>query len=134
MEGHPYKKARIEQAKAHMVDMHQVLSSGDMDRFVEIVENEALSLHGLMLASNPGYLLMEANTLRIIEEVRAFRMDTQIPLCFTLDAGPNVHLLYPAEYKGEIRSLIENRLNSFCADGRWLDDGMGQGPKQLAEA
>ena len=69
MEKHPFANARYDQAIKHLIELHDVLRKGDLGRFVEIVENEALSLHALMMASNPGYLLMQNNTIHIIERI-----------------------------------------------------------------
>lgn len=131
MERHPFAKARYEQANRNLALMHRVLETGDLDQFIQIVENEALSLHGLMMSSNPGYLLMEHNTMLIIEKIRNFRSETKIPVCFTLDAGPNVHLLYPDQYMQQVLQLINSELLSLCDNNRWIDDGMGNGPMQL---
>lgn len=131
MEGHAFAQARYEQANRNLVLLHQVLESGDLDQFIEIVENEALSLHGLMMSSNPGYLLMENNTMQMINLIRDFRAETKVPFCFTLDAGPNVHLLYPDQYKKEVLQLIQSELLPLCDNDRWIDDGLGQGPTQV---
>jgi diphosphomevalonate decarboxylase len=131
MEGHAFAKARYEQANINLVSIHKVLESGDLEQFVEIVENEALSLHGLMMSSNPGYLLMKYNTIQMINIIRDFRASTKVPLCFTLDAGPNVHLLYPDQYRNEVIQLIHSELLPLCDNNRWIDDGMGKGPVRL---
>ena len=131
MERHPFAKARYEQANRNLTLMHRVLETGDLDQFIEIVENEALSLHGLMMSSNPGYLLMEHNTILIIEKIRNFRSETKIPVCFTLDAGPNVHLLYPDQYRQQVLQLINSELLPLCDNNSWIDDGVGNGPVQL---
>ena len=128
MEGHAFAQARYEQANKNLIRMHNVLEAGDLDQFVEIVENEALSLHGLMMSSNPGYLLMKHNTIQMINIIRDFRSETKVPLCFTLDAGPNVHLLYPDQYRNEVQKLIQSELLPLCDNNRWIDDGLGKGP------
>jgi len=131
MNNHAFAEARIRQANDHLLELHEVLEIGDVVRFIEIVENEALTLHGLMLSSNPGYFLFEANTVKIIEEIRSFRAETKIPVCFTLDAGPNVHLLYPGQFRKQVVEWIEDKLTSLCANNRWIDDGIGEGPVEL---
>ena len=73
------------------------MKSGDLDTFIKIVELEALSLHAMMMTSNPYYILMKPNTLSIIEKLWDFRKEKNIPACFTMDAGANVHILYPLE-------------------------------------
>ena len=131
MEGNPYAPARYAQANKNIESLLAALKSGDLETFMNITESEALQLHALMMCSNPSFILMKPNTLRIIEEVRRFRNDTHIPLCFTLDAGPNVHLLYP-EYEAErVDDFIKNTLATYCNEGRWIADHVGDGPKPL---
>lgn len=131
MNDHAFDEARVKQAHKHMLELHEVLESGNTNRFIEIIENEALTLHGLMLSSNPGYFLFEPNTINIIHEIRQFRESTGIPVCFTLDAGPNVHLLYPKSSRETVLDWISDKLKPLCANGRWIDDGMGDGPLRL---
>ncbi len=131
MEGNPYASARYAQANENIKNLLAALKSGDLDTFINITESEALQLHALMMCSNPSFILMKPNTLRIIEEVRTFRNETQIPLCFTLDAGPNVHLLYPDSEAEKVESFIKSELLKYCNQGRWIADHVGDGPKKL---
>ena len=131
MEGNPYAPARYAQANENIKNLLTALKSGDLDTFINITESEALQLHALMMCSNPSFILMKPNTLRIIEEVRTFRNETQIPLCFTLDAGPNVHLLYPDSEAEKVESFIKSELLKYCNQGRWIADHVGDGPKKM---
>ena len=127
MHGHPFAKARFEQARKQLKTLLQALKSGDQNTFVAIVENEALSLHALMMSSNPGFILMEPGTLQIIEKIRDYREQTGIKLCFTLDAGPNVHLLYSANDSDNVEKFIKNDLVRYCHEGLWIADEVGEG-------
>ena len=131
MEGNPYAPARYAQANENIKNLLAALKSGDLDTFINITESEALQLHALMMCSHPSFILMKPNTLRIIEEVRNFRNETRIPLCFTLDAGPNVHLLYPDSEAEKVEYYIKNVLVDYCDQGRWIADRVGDGPKKL---
>ena len=131
MEGNPYAPARYAQANENVESLLAALKSGDLDTFINITESEALQLHALMMCSNPSYILMKPNTLNLINEIRQFREETKIPLCFTLDAGPNVHLLYPENEADKVNGFIRNVLSSYCAGGRWIADRVGDGPKKL---
>ena len=131
MEGNPYASARYAQANDNIKSLLAALQSGDLDTFINITESEALQLHALMMCSNPSFILMKPNTLRIIEAVRNFRHETQIPLCFTLDAGPNVHLLYPENEEEKVESFIKNELVTYCNQGHWIADHVGDGPQKL---
>ena len=131
MEGNPYAPARYAQANENTKNLLSALKSGDLDTFINITESEALQLHALMMCSNPSFILMKPNTLRIIEEVRNFRNETHIPLCFTLDAGPNVHLLYPEQEADKVEYYIKNVMADYCDRERWIADRVGDGPKKL---
>ena len=83
------------------------------------------------MCSNPSYILMKPNTLNLISEIREFREETKIPLCFTLDAGPNVHLLYPEKEADKVENYIKDNLIAYCKEDRWIADRVGDGPKKL---
>ena len=131
MEGNPYATARYAQANENIKNLLSALKSGDVDTFINITESEALQLHALMMCSNPSFILMKPNTLNIINEIRRFREETKTPMCFTLDAGPNVHLLYPDNEAKKVEKFIKNELVTFCNQGRWIADHVGDGSKNL---
>jgi len=128
MEGNPYAEARYTQAENHLLTLVETLNTGDLVNFGNIVEEEALSLHALMMTSKPSYLLMKPSTLEVINKLRAWRNKMDIPAYFTLDAGPNVHLLYPHAFANEVETFIENELLEHCEGRRWIRDHVGQGP------
>ena len=125
MEKHPYKDARIIQAHKNLIDIKQAMKSGNLERFGEILELEALSLHGLMMSSSPSYMLLEADSVKVIERVRLFRKETKKPLYFTIDAGPNIHLIYPDAIKEDVKTFINESLGKLCE--KIIYDQMGYG-------
>lgn len=127
MEGNIYAENRYEQARQRTQDLIDAFAKGDVEHFGKIAENDALTLHALMMCSEPSYMLMRPNSLLMIEKVREFRHETQLPLYFTLDAGPNLHLLYPDEYVEPIQSFIQSDLVPLCQDEMWIADKVGQG-------
>ena len=62
----------------------------------------------MMLTSSPSYILIHPNTLEIIQRMRNFRNKTDFNITFTLDAGANVHLLYPEDESKYIVEFIES--------------------------
>jgi len=73
MKDHPYAAARYQQANNNLINLINALESGDEQLFVSVVENEALSLHALMMSSSAGYSLLNENTWEIIKKIRKFR-------------------------------------------------------------
>ncbi len=131
MNHHPYAAERFKLAKKNMGSLLNALRSGNTDDFVRITENEALGLHSLMMSSDPGFMLIEPGTLHIINKIRDYREKTRRFLCFTLDAGPNVHLLYPESDKTEINEFIKRELIIHCENGMVLWDESGEGPVKI---
>lgn len=131
MEGNAYADIRYAQARARLHTLIHALREGDLKTFGEITENEALTLHALMMTSEPSYLLMEANSLAAINKVRAFRAETNVPLYFSLDAGPNLHLLYPDADKTEVQKFIKQELKPLCEDDKYIPDVVGQGAELM---
>ena len=125
MHDHPYAEARFAQARQNITLLRDILAQGNLDEFCKLVESEALALHAMMLTSNPYYILMRPNTLSAIERIWYFRASTATPVCFTLDAGANIHLLYPETYKKQVHTFIESQLKPLCQDGDILYDQVG---------
>lgn len=127
MDTHPFKEQRFLRARENLSRLLTAMKSGDMDTFIEVVEEEALMLHALMMTSTPSYILLKPMSLHLIEKIREFRNKTTIPVCFTIDAGPNIHLLYPAAHKIE----VESWLNQEFKDLKIIHDQVGEGPGKL---
>lgn len=131
MHDHLYAEQRFRQARENLSRLISVLENGDLPAFIEIVESEALSLHAMMLISIPYFILMKPNTLEIINRVWEFRKSTGSNLCFTLDAGANVHLLYPLEESKTVLKFIGNELSGLCKNGEFIVDQVGNGAIKL---
>ncbi|MAP55326.1 diphosphomevalonate decarboxylase [Altibacter sp.] len=131
MHGHPFARQRFEKANANLSALIPVLETGDLSEFIQIVESEALSLHAMMMTSRPYFILMKPNTLEIINRIWAFRKRSGTSVCFTLDAGANVHVLYPIAEKEKIQTFIEDELTVYCKDGAFIIDQTGSGALPL---
>jgi len=130
MKGHPFAKQRFQQANDNLTKLIPVLEEGNISEFIKIVESEALSLHAMMMTSMPYFILMKPNTLEIINRIWSFRKEQQSNVCFTLDAGANVHVLYPEVEKDTVLSFIKNELSAFCKNGEYIVDQVGLGAIQ----
>lgn len=131
MEGNIFANSRYEQARQNFRMVVEALKTGDVALFGQIAEQEALTLHALMMTSNPPYILIKPNSLLLIEKVRVYRQETKIPLYFTLDAGPNLHLLYPESNKVDVMRFIQSELVEYCEDKQIIEDKVGEGAIRL---
>ena len=111
--------------------MISIFKEGNLNAFIEIVESEALTLHAFMMTSMPYFILMKPNTLEIINRIWRFRQDTGLHICFTLDAGANVHILYPEKEAEAIYEFIKTELVAYCQNGHYICDRIGFGANQI---
>lgn len=131
MDSNPFADIRYQQAHDNMQLLLKALQKGDVELFGTIAEQEALQLHALMMTSKPSYLLMESNSLEIIKRIRDWRASTGLPLYFSMDAGPNMHLLYPDTIFKQVQQFIKSELLAFCEQGAYLEDKVGAGPTRI---
>ena len=131
MHNHPFAIERFKQANNNLTKLKASLINGDIDKFIEITESEALSLHAMMMTSLPYFILMKPNTLEVINLIWEYRKQTKIPVCFTLDAGANVHVLYPNKYKKEVLVFIKEKLANKCQNAQYICDETGTGAKKM---
>lgn len=142
MNTNPYAERRFYEARENFVPLRQILKSGDMQAFIRLVEHEALTLHAMMMMSDPAFILMKTGTLEVLNKIWKFREETGLPLFFTLDAGANVHLLFPSEgfeirdsrfgtggsqtsnFKSQIKDFIEKELLQHTQNGGVVKDEM----------
>jgi diphosphomevalonate decarboxylase len=111
MNTNPYAERRFQEAHESFKSLKAILKSGDMTGFIKLVEHEALTLHAMMMMSEPAFILMKTETLTVINKIWEFRKETDLPLFFTLDAGANVHLLFPADKnEDQIKEFIIKEL------------------------
>ena len=133
MHNHPYSQNRFQQAHNNLEKLKPILESGDLKAFVKLVESEALTLHAMMMTSMPYFVLMKPNTLEIINKIWRFRQDSGLHISFTLDAGANVHVLYPENEATQILEFIKSELVAYCQNGHYICDQIGFGANQIKE-
>ena len=85
--------ARVEKARERFDICQAAILTKDFERFAEVVEMDSNLMHAVMMTSRPPLFYWKPASLIIMEQVRRWRQNEGIPVCYTLDAGPNVHCL-----------------------------------------
>ncbi|MDE5430663.1 diphosphomevalonate/mevalonate 3,5-bisphosphate decarboxylase family protein [Elizabethkingia meningoseptica] len=125
MKTNPYAERRFQEAHENFTLLKNILKTGDLEGFIKLTEHEALTLHAMMMMSDPAFILMKTGTLEVINKIWDFRRITGLPLFFTLDAGANVHLLFPSDIEADkIKIFIEQELLPFTQKGGVVKDKM----------
>ncbi|MBP3839841.1 MAG: diphosphomevalonate decarboxylase [Chryseobacterium sp.] len=125
MNTNPYAERRFREAHESFRTLKVILKNGDLQNFIKLVEHEALTLHAMMMMSEPAFILMKTDTLEVINKIWDFRKETGLPLFFTLDAGANVHLLFPADNdEDKIKEFIVKELLQHTQNNGVVKDVM----------
>lgn len=125
MNTNPYAERRFQEAHENFSILKNILKIGDLPNFIKLVEHEALTLHAMMMMSDPAFILMKTGTLEVINKIWEFRKTTNLNLFFTLDAGANVHLLFPADQnEDKVQEFIIKELLPFTQNNGLVKDFM----------
>ncbi|AVF48179.1 diphosphomevalonate decarboxylase [Elizabethkingia anophelis] len=125
MKTNPYAERRFQEAHENFAKLKNILKTGDLEGFIKLTEHEALTLHAMMMMSDPAFILMKTGTLEVINKIWDFRRITGLPVFFTLDAGANVHLLFPNDIESDkIKIFIQQELLPFTQKGGVVKDEM----------
>ncbi|UTW68175.1 diphosphomevalonate decarboxylase [bacterium SCSIO 12643] len=131
MHKNPFAQTRFDQARENTQRLDEILKSGNLEEFGALVESEALTLHAMMMTSSPYFMLMKPNTVEVIQKLWEYRKESGKHVYFTLDAGANVHLLYPKSESVEVLYWIKNELIGYCENQMYICDTVGHGPQEL---
>lgn len=88
----PLQAARVADAERRLAVCRRAIHERDFAAFAEIVEEDSNLMHAVMMTSRPALFYWEPASLAIMKTVREWRAAGR-PVCYTLDAGPNVHVL-----------------------------------------
>ncbi len=105
----PLQAARIATAQERFECCRDAVLGRDFAALAEVVELDNNVMHGVMMTSTPPLLYWEPLTLNLIKLVRQWREEDGLAVCYTIDAGPNVHCICTAQAAAE----VENRLRAL---------------------
>jgi len=88
----PLQAARVTDAPRRLEFCRNAILNRDFNSFASIVELDSDMMHAVMMTSSPALHYWKPASLAVMDAVRAWRMDG-VPVCYTVDAGANVHVL-----------------------------------------
>jgi len=101
------QRARVAGASARLRKCEEAILSQDFSGFAEVVELDSNLMHAVMMTSQPALFYWLPDTLAVMESVRQWRQQG-LSVCYTLDAGPNVHCICLSRDADEVRNRLQN--------------------------
>ena len=97
----PIQQARVADAPRRLEICRKAILTKDFQSLAEIIELDSNLMHAIMITSTPPLLYWQPATLAVMRLVQEMRHGG-LPAAYTIDAGPNVHVLTPAEAASEV--------------------------------
>jgi diphosphomevalonate decarboxylase len=101
----PLLAARLAALPERISRIKDAMSQKNFQQFGEIIEEECLDMHHVMQTQTPPLFYWNENTKQIIKDLKK----SGLPAYFTIDAGPNVHIICEAKDEENVRSLFEKQ-------------------------
>jgi diphosphomevalonate decarboxylase len=101
----PLQDSRVEGAPERLDLCRNAILARDFEAFAEITELDNNLMHAVMMTSSPRLLYWQPATIAVIQAVQAWRRDG-IAVCYTIDAGPNVHVICEKNFQEHVEALL----------------------------
>jgi diphosphomevalonate decarboxylase len=121
-----YFPARLSELPARLEAVRAAIVARDLVALGEAVEADAVSMHAVCMTSLPPSFYWNAGTMAVIHAVRGWRA-AGLQSYFTIDAGPNVHVICAAADRAE----IERRLRELPGVLFTIGNGVGAGARVI---
>jgi diphosphomevalonate decarboxylase len=103
----PLQAARVTDAPRRLEICRNAILQCDFAAFAEIVELDSNLLHAVMMTSRPALFYWQPATLTVMQAVREARTKG-LPVCYTIDAGPNLHVITEAPETERVSDLLRS--------------------------
>jgi diphosphomevalonate decarboxylase len=101
----PLQAARLADSPVRLEICKNAILVRDFTSLADIVEQDSNLMHAVMMTSHPPLFYWQSATLEVMQAVREARANG-IPVCFTVDAGPNVHVICSGSHVENISKLL----------------------------
>jgi diphosphomevalonate decarboxylase len=103
----PLQDARVADARRRLDLCRNAILEKNFEAFADVVEQDSNIMHAVMMTSTPRLVYWLPGTLAVMQAVVDWR-DEGLEACYTIDAGPNVHVITPEEHAEEISRRLKN--------------------------
>jgi diphosphomevalonate decarboxylase len=93
--------ARVADAPQRLSMCKAAILEHDFDQLAEVVELDSNLMHAVMITSTPPLLYWQPATVAVMHAVQSWKKEG-LPVCYTIDAGPNIHVLCLGEQEERI--------------------------------
>ncbi len=119
----PLFEKRLKDIPKRLEICRKALMEKDFSSLQRIIEKDALEMHAVSKTAKPSVVYMEKPSLDFIDQLKFWRKKEKIPVAFTVDAGPNIHLISPIDHQNKVNTWVKENFNY-----KTILDETGDGP------
>lgn len=102
----PHFEARLREIPGRLATVRRAIAERDFQALATVIEEDSIELHLIAMSSRPPIFYWKPGTLAVLEAVRNLRR-SGCPVCATMDAGANVHVICPRAVEDEVAATLE---------------------------
>ncbi|NMB57184.1 diphosphomevalonate decarboxylase [Candidatus Beckwithbacteria bacterium] len=125
----PYYETRIKEMQQRIKQCEEAILQKDIEKLGDATEKDAISMHAIMMTSNPPGFYWSAGSMVIIHAVRNWREEEGLQVYYTFDAGANPHLICEAKDK----EIVKQKLKTIPFVKWTIENHPCQGVHQIDE-
>jgi len=123
----PLQAARLADTPRRLDLCRNAILQRDFEALAEIIEQDSNMMHAVMMTSQPPLFYWQPESVYLMKAVQVWRKEG-IPAAYTLDAGPNVHIICES---GAL-AAVKERLQEIPAVRQVLTANPG-GPARIVD-
>lgn len=125
----PFLAARISTIGPRVEGVRQAILDRDLRKLGPLIEEDSTNMHAVMMTSQPPAYYWGPGSMRIMLDLMKWRQEDDLQAYFTLDAGPNVHVICEKKDAAEVQKRLEENefvhwtiYNEPCEGTRLIDE------------
>jgi len=104
----PFYADRVQAIRTHRQrECIDAIRMKDFEKLQRVAEDDCLDMHYVMETGTPALHYLNTQSHHIVDSIAQVRKKEHLPVLFTMDAGPTVHLVCPEEARSAVLSFAK---------------------------
>lgn len=109
----PFSRNWVDRVETDLSKAIKSIETRDFTALGQVMERNAFAMHGLMRTANPPISYLQDKTTKIIQWLYQKRSEEGLQAFITMDAGPNIKLLFEKKNKEDLAKAIASNPSLF---------------------
>ncbi len=121
----PLFRPRLAVLQERQSAMLDAIKEKNLEKLGPLLETEALEMHSIIMTASPSVSYLSEETLELVSWIRCERQKGSFKAWFTIDAGPNIHLISEPKDLPNLQASLSKAFPNLTM----FQDEVGTGPQ-----